>query len=351
MLVLLALPLLARGFAGIAGVAHSAALPRPLPAPLAAAPLPAFAVEHLPILRFDRDERLHTPLDVDSLLASGLVELCPSGQGPLAACRRLHAAADLRNGVGHLRFDTQQVDRAPLPTTLYVHSVPDRLRPGDTDLDYWWYLPDNPADSARGAMCGAGLVIPEITCFDHQSDWEGVTVEVRSSSGALVAVRYAQHAFVVQMTKQVLSAAWSRPEMRAYVAGPDVTRRPLVFVARGTHAAYPVPCGTETCGGKDFADNEHDGALPWPAGVRCSRPACLRAFPETAGRQPAGWNAFDGQWGSAVCVSDRVHLCEQSDAPRAPGTQDRFKQPWCYQYVADAVDRPRKLPHPLAGCS
>ena len=26
-------------------------------------------------------------------------------------------------------------------------------------LDYWWYLPDNPANTAQGAMCGAGLVI------------------------------------------------------------------------------------------------------------------------------------------------------------------------------------------------
>ena len=112
------------------------------------------------------------------MLSTGARSSCAPGKGLLADCRTVNGAVDLRNGVGNLRFDTQAIEARTSPTTVYVHEVPDKLHPGWTDIDYWWYLPDNPADDPQGAMCGAGFVIPEITCFDHQSDWEGVTVVV-----------------------------------------------------------------------------------------------------------------------------------------------------------------------------
>jgi hypothetical protein len=41
------------------------------------------------------------------------------------------------------------------------------------------------------AFCGAGLVIPGITCHDHQSDWEGLTVVVdRARDGSITRRRW-----------------------------------------------------------------------------------------------------------------------------------------------------------------
>ena len=82
-------------------------------------------------------------------------------------------------------------------------------------------------------MCGAGLVIPEITCFDHQSDWEGVTVVVNSRK-KLVAVHYAAHSHVVSVPWPTLREALTRRAMRRFARRPDAAKRPFVFVARGT---------------------------------------------------------------------------------------------------------------------
>jgi hypothetical protein len=289
------------------------------------------AIDHRPILLFDTDERFRTPLDADGMLRTGHVQLCPEGNGLLAQCRTLTSAADLRNGFGNLRFDSQQIQDSGLTTTIYAHSVPDKLRPGSTDIDYWWYLPDNPADTAQGAMCGAGFVIPEITCFDHQSDWEGVTVVVDRNQEP-VAVHYAAHSHVVRVPWKTLQAALTGPAMRRFAGHPDAAQRPFVFVARGTHAAYPLPCSTSICSGDEvFEDNRHDGAHEWPEGRECSVEGCVSGFPRTAGdTRDASWNAFDGHWGSAICVA-KVY-CARSGAPRAPGTQNRYKRPWCYDF-------------------
>jgi len=327
---LVAIPLAVVAFIQITSVVPAAPDERAVVAAAAAAPLPAAAVAHRPILLFDGGERFRTPLDVDRMLASGDVELCPEGNGLLADCHTVNGPGDLRNGFGNLRFDTQQIADAQLPTTIYAHVADDALHPGWRDIDYWWYLPDNPANTAQGAMCGAGLVIPEITCFDHQSDWEGVTVVVDEQRKP-VAVHYAAHNHVVDVPWTALQASVAGPRLRRYTEGRDVANRPLVFVARGTHAAYPVPCTTSTCNGDSaFEDNRHDGAHAWPEDP-CSASGCVTGFPTAAAGSPASWNAFDGHWGSAVCVA-RVY-CARSSAPRAPGTQGRFKRPWCYDFA------------------
>jgi hypothetical protein len=261
----------------------------------------------------------------------------------------VNGASDLRNGFGNLRFDTQQIADDGLPTTIYAHLVPDRSHSGWTDVDYWWYLPDNPANTAQGAMCGAGLVIPEITCFDHQSDWEGVTVVVDEQNKP-VAVHYAAHNHVIDVPWSTLQAAMAGKTLRSYAAGRDVVDRPLVFVARGTHAAYPLPCRSSTCNGDSvFEDNRHDGAHAWPE-APCSAEGCVSAFPRAArGTGTANWNAFDGHWGSAVCFA-KVY-CARSNAPKAPGRQGRYKRPWCYDFATGAdLRRPRPVRALPPGC-
>ena len=247
-------------------------------------------------------------------------------------CRTVHGAGDLRNEFGNLRFDTKAVAGADVATRVYVHAV---TRADRTDLDYWWYLPDNPARSARGAMCGAGLVIPEITCFDHQSDWEGVTVVLDTASGEPVGVHYAAHDRVVDVPWEMLQAAWRAPRYARWAAA--AADHPLVFVARGTHAAYPVACDEPPCAAKGtlFDDNAHDGGSAWPGNTDCAGP-CVGALP-TRGptAPPASWNGFDGTWGTAVCLA-RVY-CSRSPAPRAPGRQGRYRRPWCFSYRARAL--------------
>jgi hypothetical protein len=55
-------------------------------------------------------------------------------------------------------------------------------------LDYWWYLDGNPARVAGGTSCGVGLSLPGKTCFDHDSDWEGITVVLEGSAADAVPV-------------------------------------------------------------------------------------------------------------------------------------------------------------------
>jgi hypothetical protein len=96
-----------RGLEGPGG-AGGAPVGTPLPAAAHVA-VPQAAIDHRPLLLFDRDEPFDRPLDVDGLLATGLVELCPGGEGLLADCRTVNGAGDLCNGFGNLRFDTKAV--------------------------------------------------------------------------------------------------------------------------------------------------------------------------------------------------------------------------------------------------
>jgi hypothetical protein len=344
----IAVPLGAFAFIKVTSSAPAAPNEKSLPVAAASGPLAQAALDHRPILLFDTDERFRTPLDVDAMLKSGHVQLCPEGKGLLTDCRNVSGVTDLRNGFGNLRFDTQTIEDDELPTTIYAHTVRDALHTGWTDIDYWWYLPDNPANTAQGAMCGAGLVIPEITCFDHQSDWEGVTVVVDEAQNP-VAVHYAAHDHVIEVAWSTLQAAVGTT-LRPYAAHRDVANRPLVFVARGTHAAYPLPCKSSTCNGNStFEDNRHDGHHAWPE-EPCSGEKCVTAFPRTAANAAdASWNAFDGHWGSAVCVA-KVY-CARSNAPAAPGTQGRYQRPWCYDYATGSdLRHPHAVDPPPHGC-
>jgi hypothetical protein len=269
-LALALVPLGVWGFVTVTDRPHEEPHPVPVPAAAPTRPVPEYALDHRPVLKFDSGERLRIPLDVDAWLRTGTVELCPEGTGLLADCLTLRGAADLRNGVGNLRFSPQDVESHEIPTTIYVHEVADRASPGNLDLDYWWYLPDNPADTAQGAMCGAGLVIPEITCFDHQSDWEGVTVVVDAATHEPVEVHYAAHEHVVSMP-------WSLVDSEG--------GKPLVYVARGTHAAYPDPCSKRFCSASLFEDNPHDGRYTWPETACAAQ--CVTEFPRPVDGGPA----------------------------------------------------------------
>ena len=321
---------------------------KPLPRAGPPRALPAIAHEHRPILLFDSGEEFRTPLDVEAMLKSKHVQLCPQGRGLLADCREVNGVEDLRNEFGNLRLDIREIQGADpvLPTTIYAQVRRDMVHEGWTDIDYWWYLANNPAGTGQGAMCGAGFVIPEITCFDHQSDWEGVTVVV-DENRKLQEVHFAGHKFNVRVPWPRLESAYKTPALSSHTRGRDVARRPLVFIARGTHAAYPVPCKLATCeGGSVFEDTRHDGKHEWP----CEGDACVQPFPARPGGAAglASWNAFDGRWGSAVCIA-KVY-CARTKGPESPGKQGRFKHPWCFNRSAHTGNLSRPVKATPAEC-
>jgi hypothetical protein len=298
----------------------------------------ALALQYRPALFFDSKERYATPLNVDRALESGAFRLCDDHQAVLASCKEVHGADELENGPNHLGFETRQVAELTDDSTIYVHVTPDR-RFGTTRkfLDYWWYLPDNPTNGADGALCGAGLVIAEITCFDHQSDWEGVTVVVdpSSRSPSPVEVHYSQHNFRVRYTWPALIDLWSRRSTSPFASKVDTTFHPLVFVASGTHAAYPTVCTRKHCPAFNTSENRHNGGKPWPENDdarpedndRACNSLCVAALPTGAGGKAARWNAYQGHWGTTRC--NLVLLCSSTKTPRSPAQQSRYKYPWC----------------------
>jgi lysophospholipase L1-like esterase len=320
--------------------------------PTAAADL-ALAVAHRPILRFDKREPTPRPLDVDALFQTGDVSMCEGGQKIRQRCVQLHHADELQTGFKHLAFDTQAVANAKVPSRIYVH-VTQAVSKAESAkhliyLDYWWYLPDNPAHSGSGAFCGPGFSIPDVTCFDHQSDWEGVTVvlDARDPAGAPVAVNYAQHDGSVRYTWTALQRLWQLTHAQAFAPTGALDTRPLVFSARGTHASYPIACGDASCprdvvpklrNTAALQDNPHDGRTPWE-GITDELCAgtCVAALPtRRAGAEPEGWNAWKGEWGTANCVLGV--FCASAGPPNSPGRQGRYEHPWCTSGAFDVRD-------------
>jgi hypothetical protein len=306
----------------------------------------ALAARHRPALFFATGEPYSTPLNADRLLESGVMQICANNQLGLGLCSDVQSSADLENANNHLRFKTHVLKDASRDTTVYVHVHPGHRREL-VYLDYWWYLPDNPANAGEGALCGAGFAISGITCHDHQSDWEGVTVVVRPGSttepSEPVAVHYSAHDGRTHYEWSTLTEVWKRLRDRhgqPFDPGVDTSLRPLVFVALGTHAAYPEICRRRKCDEHAlWRDNRHDGGEPWvgndEAAPECVS-GCLAALPtRDGGTEPARWNAYDGTWGRARC--ELVFFCNQSDPPKSPGQQGRYKEPWCATRWAEWV--------------
>jgi lysophospholipase L1-like esterase len=301
----------------------------------------ALAAQHRPALFFDDDEPYPRPLNVDQLLTSGKLRLCNRGQEVRALCAEIDESADLNNGADHIAFDPDELAEVRADSTIYVNVTRSGNDHADAIyLDYWWYFPHNPTGAGGGAFCGAGFVIAGVTCHDHQSDWEGVTVilDGDSQSDAPTAVTYAQHNRTSRYTWAALQELWDRGGERArFGEGIDTTRRPLVFVAQGTHASYPRMCRQEKCaeGGvpgigpdRPLRENRHDGRRPWFGNQddRCAS-ICLAALPTRRNGAAARWNAFDGYWGSSNCALGL--FCSSSPPPRAPAEQPRYDFPWC----------------------
>jgi hypothetical protein len=182
-------------------------------------------------------------------------------------------------------------DSGPRSAIYYDVSRPRRV----PIVDYWWFLRYDYVPFAGLLKCRVKVV-----CWDHEGDWEGVRVIPHHGRESLD-VRYDAHA---------------RSESYLDLEPELLNGRPVVYIAHGTHAAYPRPCAPargvcrET--GAKLPEAKFDGQAPWGRNFACSK-SCLLPLPR------GGWARWPGLWGRAC---DR-RSCHRREGPESPRRQER----------------------------
>ena len=302
------------------------------------------AFRHRPALFFDSDEPYPNPLNIERLLASGKMSLCKEVQAVDPECSKISSSADLHNSSDYIGFNPKDIADVQEDSTIYVNvSRAGNDNANSIYLDYWWYFPHNPVWAGRGALCGPGLVLGGVTCQDHQSDWEGVTVvlDAEKDPPAPTRVLYAQHEGTTSYLWSVAQRLWTRTDKKGRSEltrvkewtgqTVDIDNRPMVFVALGTHASYPLSCPDDECriAKVTLKEKRHDGKQSWSSNLagRC-RSSCVTAIPtRPGGNKRALWNAFAGYWGPRNCVTS--WFCSTPAPPLSPAGQGRYRHPWC----------------------
>jgi hypothetical protein len=166
---------------------------------------------------------------------------------------------------------------------VYGHAAVDR--DGDQWLQYWlWFFFND--YNLIGHFLKAGL---------HEGDWEMVQIRIRGGAPDLAV--YAQH-------KTAQAREWRQVDL-----APG-TQRPIVYVARGSHASYFEP-GTHWTGHWfDHAD-----------GKRRSPELKLEIVDE----QDASWDwvRWPGRWGDTVAGGSPL----DSNSPVGPAAHDQWDDP------------------------
>lgn len=294
----------------------------------------ALARRYSPHLRFDDDEQFF-PVDVDELLAKAgpdgghqvcdhvrFDDNCQPADDYKDLLTSLDEYIDFESGA---RLGQDLVDRdvaLGLRRKIYVDPVE---RDGRLQLGYWWFLRFNVSPWRPERNCLPGFTFAEATCFDHEGDWEGVTVTLRQTDELQESARHAPEAWElesVSFASHKNLVAWG-PEA-VELAGAERTH-PVVYVAQGSHASYPTRCSsacTQKLAGPGLPEGHFDGADEWTA----NDTACCLPLPVTPEHRGALWNAFPGLWGMAACTAF-VKVCSQSDGPKTPSAQARFSSP------------------------
>lgn len=323
------------------------AAPEPLPAARTTPVAVDLALAFRPRLYFDSKEEF-SPLEIATLVREGQIHQCRED----GECARVLSAGSFANTYKYLKISEEVLApgsaRARQYSAYYRFTrAPDRR---EAYLDYWWYFSSNPSPIARSLLCGPGTRWFPLACGHHPSDWEGATVVltectaeaecVPSDAGSYrpTAVRYAQHDGEEQYAWPALKRRWN--ELRQIRSAPwsiaPADARPLVFVARLSHAAYREPCGNganrlvkrllDLCPQdvRKYLRERRDGLQAW-VNNECEQ--CLQELPLTSNGEPAEWNAFEGRWGRRQCILDGA-FCDTGDAPESPaGQEDRYDSP------------------------
>ncbi|HMJ35828.1 MAG TPA: SGNH/GDSL hydrolase family protein [Baekduia sp.] len=275
-----------------------------------------------PVLLLDTHERWR-PLDVERMLEEGWHRACRPGHdtgcphvldAPWLSRLKLVSGEqsrflqiDGRRDLDRARFtsaDRSCGETECAPQRIYVHVSQD---PDDIYLDYWWYFRFNDADAGT---------------WDHQSDWEGVTVAVdRKDLTTFDWVAFAQHTGVQRYLRATLTCDGVELRGNCGTESSRHGRHVNVFVADGTHATYPTSCNRRggnpdllipTCLQQSSMrpERDHDGRLRWGGN---GRPGSV----DTVGR----WAWWPGVWDPGRHV-------------QSPGAQSRFRNPRWVQDVS-----------------
>ncbi len=299
----------------------------------------SLAARFRPWLLFDTRERWQ-PLNIDSLLDEGTHKFCRGAGNTDCTVIENHAAFDQLVGQtgelgAHLNLAGSGVGQyhgsAPCPpplldcgtgptSAIYYHVTESNDR---FYIDYWWFLRFNHFAISK-PLCFSQDLQKASVCDEHEGDWEGVTVVTPPND--------ANHAAYVVYAAHKGSFRYSTTSLQ--MVGADRTR-PVVYLANGSHAAYPIPCTGEACfqpvglaaGGLfDIPDGRYDGGLSWARNPddQCGlggTGSCLLSL----GDQP--WTNWPGQWGNG-CES-ACGGAGDVNSPQSPGLQSRYQTPWC----------------------
>ena len=91
-------------------------------------------------------------------------------------CKGVRRAAALDRSANFVEIADFTGERGGGPGSAYYYHVVDKDRPNRIYVDYWWYFTRNPSPIGAAVGCGPGARWVGVTCHDHPSDWEGVTV-------------------------------------------------------------------------------------------------------------------------------------------------------------------------------
>jgi hypothetical protein len=166
---------------------------------------------------------------------------------------------------------------------MYGHAVVDDH--DDLWLQYWFFYFYNDYNLI-GNFIKAGL---------HEGDWEMVQIRLKAETPDIAV--YAQHA-------EAESRKWSQVDL---VPG---TQRPLVYVARGSHASYFEPGRHWTGHWFDYADAK-----------RRSPDVALNVVVESD--EDWRWIRWPGFWGDTKKGGSPL----DSDSPRGPARHDQWDAP------------------------
>jgi hypothetical protein len=305
----------------------------------------ALATELRPLLFFDGEEKFE-PVKIEGTNAQACKHNVTTPCDPIVWSKLDYAALD---DTDYISVTAPALGLGDRPggrnSAVYYHVFEDEAK---LYVDYWWYFAHNPAPVGGGVLCGKALTRGMLgaACAEHPADWEGITlVLVRrrdcnprpgngcvalhgkndsSTTYQLREAHYAQH-------DKVVWYRWGELQKRWRGLNEHAGNRPLVYVARHSHASYVERCprpSVKKC--RQLAlpsvKERRNGDLPWTNNLACGK-SCLLPLPtHPSNGAPSKWNAYDGHWGAQHCILLESY-CDTQRAPKAPAFQRRYQEP------------------------
>lgn len=312
----------------------------------------SIAQQFRPVLLFDSGETWR-PLNVDLFLAEGLrfpgqgSKVCGNMGDVLALCPDVLGAATLQQvqgGYPHLVpfynpawaiqgapgyaspdpacRTTVWLDCDTGPSSAYYYAVK-QGSDNETYYEYWGFWRYNQWD--RPVSNGIQ--------DDHEGDWDShVAVATHGTNPRTFDfVAFAAHDGYWRYLRGATTCDWSSNPGSCGTEAAPAGDRVNVYVAQGTHAAYPQPCSSDPClqtdgtGDSLKPDNAYDGAWPWGNNDVAS---ALLEMPATGGwtnpsdTSQGTWTDWPGHWGTTLSDGE-----VGAPSPASPGNQANYKDP------------------------